>query len=283
MTRSLRSRIVVLLLAVALLPQAGCAQLLALLRGSFQRPTMTFKRLDITQISFSGIGFNIVMDAQNTNAFALDLGSIDYQLDIESKKLAEGHANQPVRVPARGVGEVTLPIQFQFVELGQALMSLFTAKDQLPFHVHATLGFNSPVGKIPIPVDHNGMLPVPKLPDVKIASANMGSTSLSGTTLNINLGLTNKNAFALPLGKMNYRLNVAGTEVVASSTPAPNLGPNGSANLTIPVQVNFLSLGGSIAKAIKSRQVAVGLTGGLDIPGLGQSMPINQSTTLNLQ
>jgi LEA14-like dessication related protein len=270
------------LAALALLPQAGCALLRSLVSGTFQKPVMSVKRVDVTSVSFTGVGLALVMNAQNPNAFALDLGRVDYQLDLEGRRFATGQANNPVRVPARGTGEVTLPVEFRFAELVQGIQSILT-KDQVPYKVSATLGFNSPVGQIPIPISHDGQLPIPKLPDVKLAGASLGKVGLDGTTVRVELAVTNKNAFTLPLGNLNYRIKMEGTEVAASATPAPTLNANETATMAIPIKINVLGIGGAVARAISSRQVTLGLDGGLDIPGLGSAMPVNQSATLNLR
>jgi LEA14-like dessication related protein len=277
-----RARIAVLLAAFALLPQAGCALLKSLISGTFQKPVMTFKRADITSVSFSGVALALVMDAQNPNTFALDLGRIDYQLDLEGRRFATGQANNPVRVPARGTGEVTIPVEFRFADLAAGVQSLFT-KDEVPYKVSATLGFNSPVGQIPIPVSHDGQLPVPKLPDIKLSGASLGKVGLDGTTVRVEMAVTNKNKFTLPLGNLNYRLKMEGTEVAASATPAPTLAANETTTMVVPIKINVLGIGGAVAKAISSRQVNLGLDGGLEIPGLGQAMPISQTATLNLR
>jgi LEA14-like dessication related protein len=132
-------------------------------------------------------------------------------------------------------------------------------------------------------VSHDGQLPVPKLPDIKLFGASLGKVGLDGIIVCVEMAVTNKNKFTLPLGNLNYRIKMEGTEVAASATPAPTLNAGETTTMAIPIKINVLGIGGAVAKAISSRQVNLGLDGGLEIPGLGQAMPISQTATLNLR
>lgn len=272
-------RLPVLLLALSL---CGCATLLQVAKSQFGQPKLSVRSVDITGLSLGSIAANIVCDVDNPNAFGLDLAGFDYQLTLDMKQLVGGKVTQGFNVPANGKGVVTFPVEFRFVEVGQAVLSLFR-KEQVDYGVKTTLGFNSPIGVINVPLEHNGTFPVPRLPEISLAGAAAGSVNLTGATLRVRIGLKNRNNFPLPLGTFNYKLLIEGSEVSSGGVPAPTLAPNQSGTLELPVSINFLGSGGAIIKAIRSGRANIQLDGGLEIGGLGQVLPFHQETSVSLR
>lgn len=257
-------------LVAASLSTAGCDQL-------FTKPTVTVRRVDITSLTFQGIGANIVFAVENHNVIGIDLAKLVYQLTVDNHPFVEGAGNNPLHVPAQGVGELTLPVSFKFIELAEALASIFTKK-QVPFTIATRLGFGTPLGVLEVPLSHTGTMPVPQLPSLAIANAAVGSVDLSGAGVSVTLNVKNNNSFALPVGALAYALTVNGAPVVQAATAPQQLPAGGTLPLVISARLDFVRVGMGIFRAVQSRSATIALDGNFDL--LGYAMPVHLSHAL---
>jgi LEA14-like dessication related protein len=268
---TVRVRIVALaFLVAAVVPASGCDQL-------FTKPTVRVERVDMTAISFRGIAANIVFRVENHNAIGIDLAKLVYQLTVDNHPFVQGSANNPLHVPAQGIGQLTLPVSFQFAELGEAIAAIIQ-KRQVGYTIATQLGFGTPLGVLTVPISHSGTMPVPELPTIAIGNAAVGAVNVSGATLSVTLAVRNPNAFALPVGALSYALSVSGVSILSASTPPAQLAAGGTLPLTISAHVDFLRAGLGVLRAIQSRSATVALDGSFDL--VGYSMPIHLSRAL---
>jgi LEA14-like dessication related protein len=269
-------------LALVTLLATSCATLQQVASSVLSRPKMTVQNVEITGVSLTGIAANVVCEVENPNAFQLSLGGFDYQLSLDQHPLVSGKASQGFNVPAQGKGTVSFPVEFRFTELGQGLLALFQ-KEQVAYGVKATMGFNSPIGVVNVPLEHNGTFPVPRLPEVSLAGASIGDLGFSGVTMKVKIGLANKNRFPIPLGTMSYRVLVEGTEIATGGVPAPSLAAEGSGAIELPLRINFLGAGAAVAQVIRSGRANLKVSGGLEVTALHQTLPFEQERTFQLR
>jgi LEA14-like dessication related protein len=268
---TLRVRIVALAFLVAvIIPTSGCDQL-------FNKPTVRVERVDMTGISFRGIAANVVFQVENHNAIGIDLAKLVYQLTVDHHPFVQGSANNALHVPANGVGQLTLPVSFQFAELAEAIASIIQ-KRQVGYTIATQLGFGTPLGVLTVPISYSGTLPVPQLPTISIGNAAVGAVDLSGASLSVTLAVRNPNAFALPVGALSYALSVSGVSIASASTPPAQLAAGGTLPLTLTAHVDFLRAGVGVLRAIQSRSATIALDGSFDL--LGYTMPIHLSRAL---
>jgi LEA14-like dessication related protein len=254
-------------LVAAVIFTAGCDQL-------FSKPTVTVQRVDITAVSFQGISANVVFRIENHNAIGIDLAKLVYQLTVDNHPFVQGAANNPLHVPAAGVGQLTLPVSFKFIELAEALASIFT-KLQVPFTITTELGFGTPLGVLSVPLSHSGTMPVPQLPALSIGDAAVGGVGISGASLSVTIAVHNRNNFALPVGPLAYSLTINGAPILSASTAPTQLAAGGTLPITINAHLDFLRVGMGILRAVQSRSATVALDGNFDL--VGYSMPVHLS------
>jgi LEA14-like dessication related protein len=255
------------ILVAAAIPTAGCDQL-------FSKPTVTVERVDLVSVSFQGISANFVFRIENHNAIGVDLAKFVYQLTVDNHPFVQGAANNPLHVPAQGVGQLTLPVSFKFIELAQALASLFS-KRQVPYTIATQLGFGTPLGVLTVPLSYSGTMPVPQLPSLSIGDAAVGSVNVSGATLSVTVAMHNNNSFALPVGALQYALSINGTSILSAATPPSQLAAGATLPLTISAHLDFLRVGMGILRAVQSRSATIALDGSLDL--VGYAMPVHLS------
>lgn len=265
--RMSRLRIVLLL---ALLPLSGCWPL-------FDKPRVHVSRVSLTSVNFGGLAADIVFAVDNPNAIGIDLAKLDYQLTVDNHPFVAGSTDRPLHVPANGAGELTLPVSFKFVELAEALASLFSKKT-VPFSIATRLGFGTPIGVITVAVDHAGTLPVPQLPSLSIANATVGGLSVSGASVSVTLAVRNNNAFAVPLGPLRYGLTVAGAPLLQASTAPAQLAAGATLPLVLTAELDFVRLGLGVLRAVRSGEATLALDGSFDLAGY--ALPVHLQTTL---
>jgi LEA14-like dessication related protein len=257
-------------LVAATIFTASCDQL-------FTKPTVSVERVDITALSFQGIGANIVFRIENHNALGIDLAKLVYQLTVDNHPFVQGAANNPLHVPAAGVGQLTLPVSFKFTELAQALASIFT-KLQVPFTIKTELGFGTPLGVLTVPLSHSGTMPVPQLPSLSIGDAAVGGIDVAGASLSVTIAVRNNNSFVLPVGPLAYALTINGAPILSASTAPTQLAAGGTLPIKIGARLDFLRVGIGVLRAVQSRSANLAVDGNFDL--LGYSMPVHLQRTL---
>lgn len=265
------------MIRVRVVPFALFALLLSGCWPLFDKPRVHVARVHLTHVDFTGLAADIVFAVENPNAIGIDLAKLDYQLTVDNHPFVAGSSDRALHVPAQAATELALPVSFKYVELAEALASLFTKKT-VPFAISTRLGFGTPVGVVTVPIDHSGTLPVPQLPSVSIGSANVGGISLRGASVSLTLAIRNNNAFVLPLGPLSYSLTVEGAPIVSASTAPSQLAPNATLPLTLSAELDFVRVGMGIFRAVRAGSATVALDGSFDL--VGYAMPVHLQTTL---
>jgi late embryogenesis abundant protein len=168
-------------------------------------------------------------------------------------------------------------VSFKFVELAEALVSIFSKKT-VPFSIASRLGFGTPIGVITVPIDHAGTLPVPQLPSLSMANAGVGGLSPSGARVSVTLNVRNNNAFVLPLGPLRYALSVEGAPIVSAATAPTQLGAGATLPLVLSAELDFVRVGMGVLRALRSGGATLALDGSFDLAGY--AMPVHLQTTL---
>jgi LEA14-like dessication related protein len=79
-------------------------------------------------------------------------------------------------------------------------------------------------------------------PEVAITQIGLGPTTGLQQTLNIGLQLDNPNAFDINLGRLRYKLTLAGKSLAGGSYNQPlTLPANDRVSIVVPVEINLLS------------------------------------------
>jgi LEA14-like dessication related protein len=248
-----------LFLAVLLLPTVSCATLAGLL----QRPTVSFVRMDLTAVGFQGASARFTFAVQNPNGFGLHLARLGYAVTLDGRALAEGQGDAVLDVPARGEGELRLPLTIRYADAIAALEQLIT-RERLPYSLATRLGFDSPAGTIEVPVATSGELPVPRLPKVALGGVRLAGLGAEGVRVRVELALSNPNPWPLPLGALRYRVRVAGGEALAGEVRPPELGAGSAA--VVPVEVTLRPEGAAAAfGALRAGDASAALEGELEL------------------
>lgn len=257
------------LLGACLVFPGGCS-LFQSLAGGFEKPKLHFKRMHVREMSFSGAKLEFEFELENPNAVGLKVAQIDYRLDIDGKQLIAGKTGQGVELKPKGISPLLVPVEVEFVKLGQALQALFSSRDKLAYRLRAGFAVDTPIGLVRLPVDLEGHIPLPRLPEVALAGVSVGRLDMMSASFELRLLVTNRAGFALRHVGAQYQAAVSGFTVAEGRTEVAEIQPGQTSELAIPLSVGFIQIGAAAVKMIRNRQLPYVLSGELRLGPLKQ-------------
>lgn len=269
-----------LLGAVLTVGLSGCAFLSSLF-GSFHEPTLRFDRAELRDLSLGGVTIDLHWILKNDNPIGVTLSSLSYAFAVENHPLVSGQPRNGVTVKANGASALEFPATVQFAALA-ATLETFLTKDKASYQASGSVGVNTPIGIINLPLSYASTFDVPKLPDIRPSAPQLNSISLTGAHLTFPLLVHNKNSFALPFNGLSGALQLGGSSVAASNIPASSALASGEQRtVNIGIDVNFLQSGMALYNAISNKAVDLSYKGSLNVAGI--NVPISVSQRFNLR
>lgn len=233
-----------------------------------RKPTVSFERMDLADMSLLDGTLNFHFKVHNPNAFNATLDRLTYQLAIDEKPFADGIVDQKIRLGANADETVSLPIRVNFMDLFDSIAEL-TKKEAVTY---ALTGAFSVMG-VNIPYRADGRVPIPKLPGISLKQVMVSDISLSGASLVFRLALENPNPFAIALDGLEYNVSLAGTSFAAGvARTATPIAANGKTDLDVEMGINFLRTGMAAHRLIKDKSMPYEINGAMifNAPGAGK-------------
>jgi LEA14-like dessication related protein len=122
-------------------------------------------------------------------------------------------------------------------------------------------------------------------PNVTMKRVDLSSVTPMGLSANFVLAVDNPNPIGLPVGKLDYQLTVDGHALAAGqSSQNLSIPGNGSADVTLPVSVNFAELGLAVESMMTKSELPYTIRAkvGFDSVAGSIEVPIEQSGTFSL-
>jgi len=259
-----------LALAAALfVTTTGCAYI--------QQPTLAFKSARALDTDLEGTTVQVTYTLRNPNPLGLSLASVSYDLEVEGHRVISGKPPNGLRVPAQGTTDLTFPTRIRFQDIAPVLMTFLT-KDQAGYRASGTVGVQTPIGTIQLPLSYSGVFPIPKIPALQFQSPRVQGLSFSGARIVFPIQVTNKNSFALPLGGITANVSIAGAAVGMAQANLPqNLAAGQAQTIEVPIDINFLQVGFAVAKAIQTGQAPVKFEGAFQCGTLRIPVALNET------
>ncbi len=255
-----------LLAALSLVP--GCAEVGKLAAAAIDPPRLTFRSVDVRSLDLDGatLGFNF--DVENRNAIGLDVAKITYALDVEGTRVTTGDAPGGLKLPAKGKAPLTFTARLRFRDV-PGIASLLGKRESVRYKLSGSVGVQTALGMLELPVSHEDQVQLPRAPAFRLEGLSIRSASLARVTLEVQLRIDNPNAFPLPAGKLASSLSLGGTSVAQIQDRAlAAVEKNGSAVVTVPVQLDLAQAGRAAAELLQGGKVDVGLRGAADVAGM---------------
>nr|AWJ68108.1 late embryogenesis abundant [Cleistogenes songorica] len=163
----------------------------------FGKPTADVSGIHIPHISLHRADLVVDVLIKNPNPVPIPLVDIDYLIDSDGRKLVSGLIPDAGTIHAHGQETVKIPISLVFDDIKSAYKDIQPGSI-IPYLVRVVLLVDVPIiGRIKIPLQKSGEIPVPYKPDVDVEKIKFHRFSFEETTATLHLRLENKNDFDL--------------------------------------------------------------------------------------
>jgi len=245
--------------------------------GGFHTPELSFNRVDLQDISLTGITVNIHFNLKNDNPVGIKIAQLAYDFRVNNRPFLAGHPPNGLTINPDAISDLSFPAHVNFQDLAATIMD-FLHNDTASYTASGSIGVQTPIGVLTFPLSHSGNFPVPKVPDIQIQQPTLNNISLSSAHLTVPIALHNKNGFPIPFGGMSTQVLIGGAPAIAPSIPNQSaLAPNETRIVNLGVDVNFMQAGMAVANAIRNKQANIQLRGSANIGGLQIPVNLNQN------
>ena len=269
MTRALS----LLLLTTSL---AGCAEIM---------PTVDFDTLDVTDISFQDIDVDFVFWVNNPNPVDIALDSLSYNLGFEAINVVSGADSDGFNIRALTGSEFRMPVNLNFSDAWNAVEAT-RGEDMIDFSLDGSFGFDTEYGPLDLPYQTGGEFPALRIPAITLGALRVADLDVFGgtATVDIDMDVDNDHGSDLNLDAFAYDITLDGSGVaegilnslgtVAGATSKP---------MTLPVEINLLSLGaGAYSAIVNGGAVDLGLNAVMDVDTPFGVVPLDLNTSKEL-
>jgi LEA14-like dessication related protein len=259
-----------LLLTASLL---GCAEIM---------PTVDFDTLDVTDISFQDIDVDFVFWVNNPNPIDIALDSLSYNLGFEAINVISGADSDGFNIRALTGSEFRMPVNLNFSDAWNAVEAT-RGEDMIDFSLDGSFGFDTEYGPLDLPYQTGGEFPALRIPSITLGALRVADVDIFGgtATVDIDMNVDNDHESDLNLDAFAYDITLDGNGVADGILNSlGSVAGASSATMTLPVEINLLSLGTSAYSAIvNGGSVDLGLNALMDVDTPFGVVPLDLSTS----
>nr|ACJ76843.1 salt tolerance protein II [Sesuvium portulacastrum] len=245
----------------------------------FGKPTA-----DVSGVHFPHIDLHkaeVIVDVlvKNPNPVPIPLIDINYLIESDGRKLISGLIPDAGTIRAHGSETVKIPVNVIYDDIKSTYKDIKPGSI-IPYIVKVDLIIDVPViGRITIPLQKTGEIPVPYKPDIDVEKIHFERFSFEETTATLKLKLENKNDFDLGLNALDYEVwlgdeNIGGTELQKSA----KLEQNGITHMDLPISFRPKDFGSALWDMIRGRGTGYTMKGNIDVdtPFGAMKLPISK-------
>lgn len=224
-----RFKVLTALVVISLFWSGGCAMTGGLLQTV--APTLRFIGFNSVSIQPEGVQFEVKLGIKNNMPISLPLNRIEYQFDLNQKRLVTGTFNQFAALQGFSEQEVTFPFQLAWKDLVAQATSGSTSGQVYKVGFNGSLFVSESMALPAIPFSIEKTLPVPKLPKVGFVGT---EGSPLGERFALNFKIKNENSFPIWMegADTSLQLNQKNYELVQSGS-APRFEPGETQTLSL--------------------------------------------------
>ena len=241
-------------------------------------PLVAFEAVKVEGLGFLGANLTFRGRVENPNATPISVVRVEYALDLEGGRAAQGGADVSLAVAAAdpaggpGLASVPLPVELRYAAV-PGVAKVLALEHEAAYVLGGAVTFLTPNGPMRIPFGASGRLAVPRAPRFHVDRVVLRSASPREIALEMQMGVRNPNDFPIPPGRIGCGLHLQGREVVRADVEigAPIAGGEAAA-LVVPIRISPLKAGKAVARLLvpfTSVDVAVkgeAVFGGVPVP-----------------
>ncbi|MBP7933597.1 MAG: LEA type 2 family protein [Phycisphaerae bacterium] len=245
---------VILLVGLA----AGCS--------TAKRPEVRAVNVAIKSIDFSGVGTVFNVEVYNPYPVRVKKPKLQYRMDIAGTEFIRAEHSTDIDLPASGVGTMPLPVQLDYSRLRAAFARLRDASE-VPYRLHGAIlatGLDYPWD---VPLDHEGTLPILRLPSFSAARVRFADASLTGARVALEVDVHNPNICDLGFAEVSYSLSFGPVPVGRVQASAlGNLAPRSIGRLSLVGEITAAGILSQLARGEKLGGFVMAWSGTVQTP-----------------
>eukprot|EP01018_Ginkgo_biloba_P015094 Gb_15316 [translate_table: standard] len=245
----------------------------------FGKPTADVSGIHIPSISLKKVDLVVDVLITNPNPIPFPLVDIDYLVESDGRKLVSGLIPDAGTIHAHGSETVKIPITLVYDDIKDTYDDIKPGSI-IPYRVKVALIADVPVfGKLTLPLEKTGEIPVPYKPDVDLDKVEFDNFSFEETSATLHLKLENKNDFDLGLNALDYEIwladvSIGGAQLAKSS----KLDKNGISYIELPISFRPKDFGSALWDMIRGKGAGYAMKGNLEVdtPFGPMQLPFNK-------
>ncbi|KAH9619078.1 hypothetical protein KSS87_001887 [Heliosperma pusillum] len=245
----------------------------------FGKPTADVSGVHIPKINHHQADIVVDVLVKNPNPVPIPLVDINYLIDSDGRKLISGLIPDAGTIHAHGSETIKIPVTLIFEDIKKTFSDIKPGSI-IPYRVKVELLIDVPVfGRITIPLEKTGKIPIPHKPDIDVEKIKFKKFSMEQTIATLHLKLENMNDFDLGLKALDYEVWLG--EVSIGSTElekTANLEKNGISYIDLPVSFRPKDFGSAVWDMIRGRGTGYTMKGNIDVdtPFGAMKLPISK-------
>jgi LEA14-like dessication related protein len=224
-------------------------------------PSVEFDSFNSVSIQPEGIRFEVKLRVKNMMPVDLPLDRIDYQFDLNHKKIATGTLNLTRRFGGRAQQVITFPFLLSWEDL-IVQASAKSGEEGYAAAFHGTLALKEGYPLPPVPFSTEAVIPIPKWPSISLAGT-------EGSPLNdrfaVKFNIKNNNSFAMGVRSVDTKLNFNNTTYdLLQEESFKTCGPNETQVLSLRMTNTLVKGFGMMASTLINQKLDFQVLGRVD-------------------
>jgi len=230
----------------------------------------------------------IIIDVLITNPNPIPIPLVDmiYEISSDGRKLCSGTIPDAGTVHAHGKETVKIPLTLIYKDIVDTFDDIEPGQI-LPYLAKVTMLIDVPViGRVTIPLEKEGEIPIPHNPDVDLDKIDWDHLSLEETSATLHLTLKNLNKFDIGINSFEYDLQIADVSIGnASLKESTEVKGEGVGKLQVPITFRPKDFGGALWDIMRGRGTGYTMVGAInvDTPFGPMHLPFSKTSETTLK
>lgn len=245
----------------------------------FGKPTADVSGIHIPSITLKKAEIVVDVLITNPNPIPIPLVDIDYLVESDGRKLISGLIPDAGTISVHGSETIKIPITLIYDDIKDTFHDIKPGSI-IPYKIKIGLIADVPVfGKITLPLEKEGEIPVPYKPDVDLDKVEFDKFSFEETSATLHMKLENKNDFDLALNALEYDIWLSDVNIGnAKMTKSSKIEKNGISYIEVPISFKPKDFGSALWDMIRGKGTGYAMKGNLEVdtPFGPMQMPFNR-------
>ena len=102
-------------------------------------PSVSLRDVRIDRLGLDGARLIMDIDVDNPNSFALDIGTLRYQLSVDGQDWISGTLDQPARIAPKEGASLSIPVELDLASMGSGVYRMLTEGRMLDYQLRGNL------------------------------------------------------------------------------------------------------------------------------------------------